>query len=70
MNKVATILICIISFQLNAQSKLDIQGHRGARGVFPENSVPAFLYALDQGVTTLEMDVVISKDGKVVVSHE
>ena len=50
--------------------QIDIQGHRGCRGLLPENSIPAFLRALDLGVTTLEMDVVISKDGKVVVSHE
>jgi glycerophosphoryl diester phosphodiesterase len=50
--------------------KIDIQGHRGARGVYPENTIPAFLYAIEQGVTTLELDVVISADGMVVVSHE
>jgi len=48
----------------------DLQGHRGARGLLPENSLPAFRKALDIGVTTLELDVVISGDGKVVVSHE
>ena len=50
--------------------KFDIQGHRGARGLKPENSIPAFLTALDSGVTTLEMDVVITQDRQVVVSHE
>ncbi|HNP19594.1 MAG TPA: glycerophosphodiester phosphodiesterase family protein [Fulvivirga sp.] len=50
--------------------QIDIQGHRGARGMMPENSIPAFIYAMDQGVTTLEMDVVITKDHKVVVSHD
>lgn len=49
---------------------IDIQGHRGARGIFPENTIPAFIYALDQGVTTLELDVVITKDKRVIVSHE
>lgn len=48
----------------------DWQGHRGSRGLMPENSIPAFKKALDQGVTTLELDVVISKDQQVVVSHE
>ena len=48
----------------------DVEGHRGCRGLMPENTVPAFLNALDLGVTTLEMDVVISKDRQVVVSHE
>lgn len=48
----------------------DLQGHRGARGLLPENSIPAFLLAYDLGVTTLEMDAVINADGHVVVSHE
>jgi glycerophosphoryl diester phosphodiesterase len=48
----------------------EIQGHRGCRGLMPENTIPAMLKAIDLGVTALEMDVVISKDNKVVVSHE
>ena len=58
-----------LSIGLQAQ-QIDIQGHRGARGIFPENSIPGFLAALDSGVTTIEMDVVVSKDGLIVVSHE
>lgn len=50
--------------------EIDIQGHRGARGLMPENTIPAFLYAVDLGVTTLELDLVVSKDGELVVSHE
>ncbi|MEJ7643455.1 MAG: glycerophosphodiester phosphodiesterase [Chryseolinea sp.] len=50
--------------------KFDIQGHRGARGLMPENTIPAFLMALDSGVTTIELDVVITSDKQVVVSHE
>ena len=48
----------------------DLQGHRGARGLAPENTIPAFERALAIGVTTLEMDVVVAGDGTVVVSHE
>lgn len=48
----------------------DLQGHRGARGLLPENTIPAFRRALELGVTTLELDVVISADSQVVVSHE
>lgn len=55
---------------LKMQDQFDIQGHRGCRGLSPENTVGAMIKALDLGVTTLEMDVVISKDNKVVVSHE
>ncbi|MCZ2479818.1 glycerophosphodiester phosphodiesterase [Aquirufa nivalisilvae] len=47
-----------------------IQGHRGFRGLYPENTLPAFEHALEAGVQVLEMDVCISADGKVVVSHE
>lgn len=50
--------------------KFDFEGHRGCRGLMPENSIPGFLKAIELGVTTLEMDVVISKDKKVVVSHD
>lgn len=48
----------------------DKQGHRGSRGLMPENTIPAMLRAIEEGVTTLEMDVVISKDNQVVVSHD
>lgn len=50
--------------------EFDLQGHRGARGLFPENSIEGFLTAVELQVNTLEMDVVISKDDKVVVSHD
>lgn len=48
----------------------DIHGHRGCRGVLPENSIPAFLKATELGCDFLEMDVVMSKDGELIVSHE
>jgi glycerophosphoryl diester phosphodiesterase len=51
-------------------AKIEVQGHRGQRGHSPENSISAFLKAIEKGVDVIEMDVVISKDGKVVVSHE
>lgn len=60
---------CLLSFSSVAQV-FDIEGHRGSRGLMPENTIPAFKKALDLGVTTLEMDVCISKDLQVVVSHE
>lgn len=53
-----------------AMSNFDAQGHRGSRGLMPENTIPAMLKAIDLGVTTLELDAVISKDKEVVVSHE
>ena len=54
-----------------AAPTIDWQGHRGARGLLPENTVPAFLRALSfPAVTTLELDVVVSADDRVVVSHD
>ena len=52
------------------QNSFDWQGHRGCRGHYPENSIPAFLHALSTPVTTLEMDAAISKEGLVIISHE
>lgn len=49
---------------------VDLQGHRGARGLKPENTIPSFLEALKYNVTTLELDLVVSKDNQLVVSHE
>lgn len=50
--------------------KFDLQGHRGCRGIKPENTIPAFITALDSGVTTLEMDLAVTSDQQLVVSHE
>lgn len=50
--------------------KIDWQGHRGARGLLPENTIPSFLKALEYPITTLELDVAVSKDNQVIVSHE
>lgn len=60
---------------MDAQNKplpeFDWQGHRGCRGLIPENTVPAFQRALQYPeVTTMELDVAVSKDGKIIVSHE
>jgi glycerophosphoryl diester phosphodiesterase len=48
----------------------DLQGHRGARGLAPENTLAAFDKALDIGVSTLELDVVLTRDGVPVISHD
>ncbi len=63
-------LFLVFSVHVALGQTFDLQGHRGCRGLMPENSIPGFLKAIDLGVTTLEMDVVISADGKVVVSHD
>lgn len=68
--KLLIILFMPSSFVAVAQQQLDVQGHRGARGLMPENTIPAMKKGLDLGVSTLELDVVISKDKKPLVSHE
>ncbi len=55
---------------LSPSREFDVQGHRGARGVLPENTLPAFTYADGLGVTTLEMDTKVTKDGVLVVTHD
>ncbi|WP_420153471.1 glycerophosphodiester phosphodiesterase family protein [Siphonobacter sp.] len=62
-------LLMLLSCVGTAQS-FDVQGHRGCRGLEPENTIPAFLKALELGVSTLELDVVLSQDQQVVVSHD
>ncbi|WP_229712619.1 glycerophosphodiester phosphodiesterase family protein [Marivirga lumbricoides] len=69
------ILLVLIMFSNCSQKSenhqsIDWQGHRGARGNFPENTWRAFQYAIDQNMNTMEMDVVITKDRRVVLSHE
>lgn len=51
-------------------ANFDKQGHRGCRGLVPENTIAAMLKAVDLGVTTLEMDVCFTKDGEAILSHE
>lgn len=69
---ISLLLTAFISLSLIGQTArfVSIEGHRGSRGHLPENTIPSFLLAIDQGSDTLELDVVISRDNKVVVSHE
>lgn len=60
----------LISFNFAYAVDFDWQGHRGARGLYPENTINGMKLAVEFPVTTLELDVVISKDNQVVVSHE
>jgi glycerophosphoryl diester phosphodiesterase len=68
------ILLCgCTSTKMNQQNNInafDWQGHRGARGLVPENTIPAMLKAIDLGAVTLEMDAVITADKQVILSHE
>ncbi len=53
-----------------SKQKIEVQGHRGARGSRPENTLPAFEFAIENGVDTLELDIAVSLDGELVISHE
>jgi glycerophosphoryl diester phosphodiesterase len=83
MNKIFSLLLVIVLISCGKTSRennkselpmlpsdFDWQGHRGCRGLLPENSIPAFLKALEFPIKTLELDVAISKDQIVIVSHE
>lgn len=65
-----TVLLLFTLLVATPSYAFDLQGHRGARGLAPENTLPAFATALTLGVTTLEFDVNLSRDGKLVVGHD
>jgi glycerophosphoryl diester phosphodiesterase len=71
MKRICLLLLIIYSCApVEEDPRLDVQGHRGARGLYPENSIPGFIKALEIGVTTLELDLCMTGDGKIIVSHE
>jgi glycerophosphoryl diester phosphodiesterase len=68
---IRTLAACLTTaLLLGGCSSFDLQGHRGARGLAPENTLPAFERALALGVTTLELDVGVTRDGVMVIHHD
>ncbi len=72
---IATLVLLIFSCKTSnvtmENKKIDYQGHRGCRGLMPENTLVAFEKALTfPQITTLELDIILSKDGQVLISHE
>src|ERR1041384_749339 len=65
-----TLLSVVPATTLTAASKILVHGHRGARAMRPENTLPAFQYAIEQGVDALEMDMAVTKDNVIVISHD
>ena len=63
-------LVLAVSMISSAAMAFDLQGHRGARGLAPENTLEAFVTALEIGVSTLELDLAMTKDDILVVSHD
>ena len=70
MTRFTAVSAAVLLLVSGCAARFDLQGHRGARGLAPENTLPAFERALGLGVTTLEMDVGITKDGVMVVGHD
>jgi glycerophosphoryl diester phosphodiesterase len=66
----AAAVLALLALAHVGAAAFDLQGHRGARGLAPENTLPAFEVALRHGVSTLEMDVAVTRDGVVVVHHD
>lgn len=65
------LLTCsVLSTKAQKIKEIDWQGHRGCRGIYPENTIRAMIEAIKMGVTTLELDVVVTRDKQVVLSHE
>ena len=64
------ILAALAACSLGAAHRVEVEGHRGARARRPENTIPAFEYAISQGVDVLELDMNVTKDGVLVVSHD
>src|SRR6266849_1043830 len=64
------ILVLAWTTMLPAAPKIQVHGHRGARAVRPENTLPAFEYAIGIGVDVLELDMAVTKDNHLVVSHD
>ena len=69
MSRYLLFVVATLFSMTSVVSAFDLQGHRGARGLVPENTLPAFAKALSIGVTTLELDTGVTKDGVVIVSH-
>ena len=68
MLRIAAFLLGIAT--MTGAAAVDIEGHRGARGLAPENTIPGFAGALGIGVSTIELDIGVTKDGVVVVHHD
>jgi glycerophosphoryl diester phosphodiesterase len=64
------VFLLVVAATAFAGERVEVHGHRGARALRPENTLPAFEYAIAQGVDVLELDLGVTKDGVVVVSHD
>ncbi|HWW39748.1 glycerophosphodiester phosphodiesterase family protein [Pedobacter sp.] len=70
MKKLIIVTSMLLAGTAFGQQKLDVQAHRGGMALMPENTIPAMINAVKLGARTLELDLAITSDGKVVVSHD
>ena len=70
MKKWIALLALLSACSTPEKKMIDIQGHRGARGLYPENTIVGFIEAVKLGVTTLELDLGVSADSQLIVTHE
>lgn len=70
MRIVGLFCVAMLCMAQSVPSRILVHGHRGARALRPENTLPAFEYAIAQGVDALELDMAVTKDNVLVVSHD
>src|ERR1700744_10473 len=67
----AALAAAVFFFYVSGEAMaFDIEAHRGGRALFPENTLQSFANALSMGVNTLELDIGVTRDAAIVVSHE
>ena len=70
MKTLLTVCLILSQMTLFAQNTIMVIGHRGCRGVLPENTIVGFQRAIEDGADGIEWDVVVNADGQLVISHE
>lgn len=70
MGRYTVAIVLLTCFASGAGERILVHGHRGARARRPENTIPAFEYAIAEGVDALEMDMAVTKDNVIVISHD
>ncbi|MBM3747521.1 MAG: glycerophosphodiester phosphodiesterase [Acidobacteria bacterium] len=63
-------MLALLNLESGPPPRIEVQGHRGARAVLPENTLPAFEHALEVGADVLELDLAVTRDNVLVVSHD
>lgn len=70
MRRLLLLVLALTVWGADAPRRVQVQGHRGARALRPENTIPAFEYAIAAGVDALELDMAVTRDNVLVISHD